>query len=174
MVRVEYRRCIMSRRFLVLLPGLFLFASLAFADDVVPATTDDVKQFDQQVTNTKQKMNQHRVREQRKANFGQTVSKEAKTLKEEGVKSKFGQTVSEQAKNKGKVKGMKNCTGDSCTQQLQTKTMDQTRERKRIHTTGTQGATGGSGSQGTGGQGGSGNGGSGTGGSGQGHGGGRH
>lgn len=151
----------MGKRFLVMLPSLLLFASLTFADDVVSATTDDVNQFDKSVTQSKEKkMNQHRVREQRKANFGQTVSTEAKALKEDGTKSRFGQTVSEQAKNKEKVKGMKNCTGDSCGQQSQTKMMDQARERKRIHSGEGKGSGSGSGS---GGQSGNGNGSGGSG-----------
>ncbi len=156
----------MSKRFLFMLPGVLLFASLAFGQEVTPASSEDVNNFDKQLKKTEQKRERHRVRvhKEKKANFGQAVSTEAKALKEDGTKSKFGKTVSEKAKNKGKVKGMRNCAGDaacSADQGEQNKVMYQSRERKRVHSG--SGSTSGPGT-GSGDQGGNGAGGQGKGG----------
>jgi hypothetical protein len=120
---------------------LFL-GHMAHAEDLVPATTDDVKQFDQQVSTAKaddpakdakdpksegqsadhRKDAEHRHHGKKdkapKDNFGAVVSAEAKKLKDESVdqRKEMGKFVSSQrrknAQNQGKAEH-EGSSGDS-------------------------------------------------------------
>ena len=64
-------------------------ASTGLADDLIPATSEDISQFDAQLSKEREK--------QKKDNFGQKVSAEAKRLNAQGEKKEgFGQWVKSQ------------------------------------------------------------------------------
>lgn len=78
---------------------LVLLSSWASAQSLVPATSEDLNEFDQQISQSTRK-NTEKEKSGKAANFGALVSEKAKDLKTEELdqKKKMGQWVSEQRK----------------------------------------------------------------------------
>jgi hypothetical protein len=77
---------------------ILLFIALAgsctlHAQDLIPATSEDIQEFDRQVT---QHVKQDKATKPAKSNFGAQVSEEAKKLKGNDKDSDFGKWVSGQ------------------------------------------------------------------------------
>lgn len=92
--------------------AIFAYSMAAMGQDVAPATSDDIKNFDSQISqidpdtgkpvkeisdnSTQKEKKEKKEKKQKNDNFGQIVSAEAHRLKESGEKKDFGKWVSEQ------------------------------------------------------------------------------
>lgn len=108
---------------------IFLFSQGLFAQSLVPATSDDLSDFDKQISQAQESQNPPPAKKEQSAkkskeNFGAIVSDEAKTLKNSELdkKKSMGQWVSEQkskedqkvpASNASKGQGNSNANSNS-------------------------------------------------------------
>ena len=92
-----------------------LAAGLASAQDLVPATSEDIDMFDRQLQEQKEKTEQGDKAKEKKAkadNFGQLVREEAQKLKdEESKKGGLGAFVKEQRRNERAGGGAESSNG---------------------------------------------------------------
>lgn len=109
------------RRFILALSFLMFVSQSAFAEELVPATSEDLQEFDQQVSKSNaedskaKEMAQRSIdprkdaalsmkeKKARKENFGAVVSTEAKKLRDESVdkRKEMGSWVSSQRRKSG-------------------------------------------------------------------------
>lgn len=96
---MKMRRLIMKLVIWIAAPlAVALSSSSAHADALVPATSEDIDQFDHQIAAEKQFDKGRETKRERKDNFSSTISAEARSLNrdESDGKKRFGQWVNSQ------------------------------------------------------------------------------
>lgn len=82
-----------------------LMTNVVMADDLVPATSEDIAQFDRQLSARQNGKSEEKQAKAKKENFGQLVQAEAKKLKGSDQKSDFGKWVSSQRRRDDSAAG---------------------------------------------------------------------